>query len=99
MLWVVEIQAASFEDDLTETPTHPLRGCLRRLAADDSSGICDLDGWAISQAIEAEDMRGAWSQALRQLFEAASESGLPLWPIVGVSVFDAEYASAMSRWF
>lgn len=96
MLWVVEVQTTSPDDELGGDLLSTLQSCLRGLLHDQPSGNCDTNGWAISITVVADDMRRAWHVAMNRLFEAATESGLPLWPLVAVSVTHVEYAAAMN---
>jgi hypothetical protein len=98
-LWTVELQSASPDDEFGSDMTTVFSGCLKVLGVDRASGTFDSDGWALSIAIDADDIREAWCLAMRKIFDAALMSGLPLWRIVAISVMDAEYAAAMNRWF
>jgi hypothetical protein len=70
-----------------------LSQCLDQLGRENANGICNPDGWAITVAVEANDMREAWIGAMSGLFSAAVDSGLPLWRAISVTVVDGEYAA------
>jgi hypothetical protein len=96
-VWVVEIQTFSPDDQLDEDLITQLTSCVSLLGRDISSGVCDEDGWALSLCIAAGDPRTAWNLGMKMAFEAAVASGLPLWPIMAISVIDGEYAASTSR--
>jgi hypothetical protein len=93
MIWVVGIEASSPDDQSGQDLRQSLRLCIKILGTERTSSVCDNDGWAISIAVDAEDLREAIAWAMRHLFSAASESGLPLWPIVALSAIDGDYAA------
>jgi hypothetical protein len=99
MEWIVELQSASPDDELLEDLPQLLNRCLDSLGPDHSGGSCDADGWAIRIAVEADDMRSAWADAMKRVFRCVLEDGLPVWPLVSIAVISSEYAAATNSWF
>lgn len=99
MNWVVEVQTASYDDEIREDLVSRLTACRNYLGPHRSTGSSDDEGWDLRILVDAADLAEAWRLAMSSIFEAAAASGLPFWPVVAVSVMDAEYAAAMGGWF
>ncbi len=96
MEWVVEIETASPDGEVSIQSLQAMDRCLAAWGPQQADGVLDSDGWTLQIAVMADDLRAAWSFGMFRAFSAVFHYGLPSWPIIGVNVMHSEYAAAKS---
>ena len=94
MLWVLNLEVASIDDDPTIASSFPV--LVAALGDFGPEGKFDDNGWCISIEIDAPDVWEAISSTRRLILAAIDLAGMRRSPTINLSATDAElYAASL----